>query len=543
MKSLKYHNKAIRQLGDLLLFTLVILQTGCNKFLSTQPQNVTPEQNFFVNATQLNNALTGVYDILTSTHLYGIDIWDTYGVPTDESFLNSTSTVTGVPEMNFTSSDPNIAGTWADLYTGINRANLLLENINKPVMDSASRAAIKGQALFLRGYYYFLLVSNWGDVPMPLHSTVSPDSVSIPRTDSKIVYSQIIQDMTAADSLVLPITSYGFGGRVSKTAVEGILARVCLYRAGMPFTDNHLPWFTQALYWSNKVINSGIHSLNPNYSQVFINHCQDIYDIKESMWEVEFYGTGNGNPYPQSGRIGNINGIACSDLNYGFSYGQVNAQAKLFNAYVDNTLLVSRDTRRDWSIAPYKLTTTNGLTSRVNWPITSVYNRNVAKWRREYEVGNNKQKNNTTINFGILRYSDVLLMKAEAENEVNGPDSAAYLAVNQVRRRAYGYPLTTVNAVSDLPTGLNYAAFQQAVYDERYRELCFEGLRRNDLIRWGTYYSTMKALANFITNSAPVAYHFAALSGNNIQQKNVLFPIPISEMSLNPGIGKQNVGW
>jgi len=429
------------------------------------------------------------------------------------------------------------------LYIGINRANLVLENIDKPAMDSARRSIIKGQALFLRAYYYFLLVSNWGDVPMPLHSTSSPDSVNVPRVDSKIVYNQIIQDMTLADSLVLPITSYGFGGRVSKTCVEGILARVCLYRAGFPFADNHLQWFTQSLYWSDKVINSGIHSLNSSFSQVFINFCQTIYDIKESIWEVEFYGTGNGNPYPQAGRIGNINGIACSDLSYGFCYGQVNVQANLFNAFVDNTLLVSRDNRRDWSIAPYKLVTTNNTTSRVNWPISSIYNRNAAKWRREYEIGNNKQKNNTSINFSILRYSDVLLMKAEAENEVNGPNFAAYLALNQVRRRAYGFPLKINNSVSDLPANLGYSAFQQAVYDERYRELCFEGLRRNDLIRWGIYIPTMKALANLISNSAPSSYHFAALAGNNIQQRNVLFPIPISEMSLNPGIGKQNVGW
>ena len=539
-------NKNTMKLGKNLILAAILIQlSACNKFLDTQPQNVTPVSNYYTTAAQLNAALTGVYDMLASANVYGSAIWDAYGVATDESFYTVSTTQTGPQLMSFTASDPNIAGTWTDLYNGINRANVLLDNINKPVMDSASRGVIKGQALFLRAYYYFLLVSNWGDVPMPLNSTTSPDSVSAARVDAKIVYNQIIADMTAADSLVQTATYYGFGGRVSQTTVEGILARVCLYRAGFPFTDDHSTWFAQSLYWSNKVINSGIHSLNPSYSQVFINHCQDIYDIKESMWEVEFFGTGTGNPYPQPGRVGNLNGIACTNLTLGYCYGYVSVQAKLFNAFADNTLLTSRDTRRDWAIAPYKLVTNaSGVTTRTNWTAAAIYNRNDGKWRREYEISSNKQKNQTSINFPILRYADVLLMKAEAENEVNnGPLQADYDAVNQVRRRAYGYRTDSANAISDIPAGLTYSTFQQAVYNERYRELCFEGLRRNDLIRWGSYISTMKALATQVALTAPAGFVYAATAANNIQQKNVLFPIPISEMSLNPGIGKQNAGW
>ena len=539
----KYHKIMFDYIGNLILPFILILLVGCNKFTDTLPQNVKAESDYYSTATELSNALTGVYGILASTNVYGDAMWNAYSAATDESYYTNTN-ATGPQLMNFTSSDPTIASTWTQLYSGINRANLVLENINKPIMDSASRSVIKGQALFLRAYYYFLLVSNWGDVPMRLHSTTSPDSVSFPRTDSKIVYNQIVNDMTIADSLVQTATYYGFAGRVSKTTVEGILARVCLYRAGFPFTDDHSSWFAQSLFWSNKAINSGIHSLNPSYSQVFINHCQGIYDIKESMWEVEFYGTGNGNPYPQTGAVGVLNGISCSDLILGVCFARISTQAKLFNSFVDNSSLTSRDTRRDWAIAPYSLKTTNGVTTRVAWPINSIYNRNDAKWRREYESGNNKQKNYSIINFPLLRFADILLMKAEAENEVNnGPNAAAYVCINQVRRRAYGFPLNTANVVSDLPAGLDYAAFQQKVYDERFRELCFEALRRNDLIRWGIYIPTMKALANLVSTTASAGFQSAALAANNIQQKNVLFPIPINEMSLNPTIGQQNVGW
>ncbi len=540
-RNIGFNNKYRKWIGSLSMIALILQLVSCNKFLDTQPQNVTAESNFYANATQLNNALTGVYGILASANVYGDNIWDALSVATDESYYTVSTTISGVQLMNFTSSESSIANTWADLYIGINRANLVLENINKPVMDSTSRATIQGQALFLRAYYYFLLVSNWGDVPLKLRSSISPDSISCPRTDAKIVYDQIVRDMTTADSLVLPATSYGFGGRVSKTTVEGILARVCLHRAGL-FTagfstiDDRATWFAQSLYWSRKVINSGIHSLNPSYSQVFINHCQNLYDIKESMWEVMFYGTGNGNPYPQNGRVGNNSGIKCNDLVYGYSYGFIAAQSKLYTSFA-----AADSFRRDWCIAPFSLSTTNGVTTKVPFSATAIYTRYNGKWRREYELGNNKQKNNTSINYPLLRYADVLLMYAEAANEVNGaPTDSAYWAINQVRRRAYKYPLNTPNVKCDIATGLSDQEFRLAVQDERYRELCFEALRRNDLIRWGKYISTMKTMAQQMPAGASV---MAATAANNIQQKNILFPIPIGELSLNPGIGKQNAGW
>jgi len=546
MKNINLNKKKGRFYSNLLILALLLQLLSCNKFLDTQPQNVTAVSNYFTTATQLNNALTGVYDILATSNVYGDAMWDAFSVATDESYYTVSTTISGPQILNFTSSESSIANTWSDLYTGINRANLVLENIDKPVMDSASRATIKGQALFLRAYYYFLLVSNWGDVPLKLHSTNSPDSISISRKKDTTVYNQIIGDMIAADSLVQPATFYNYAGRITNTTVEGILARVCLYRAGL-FTagfskiDDRAIWFANSLYWSSKVINSGIHTLNPSYSQVFINHCQDVYDVnyKESMWEVEFYGTGNGNPYPQSGRVGNISGIKCTDLSMGYSYGYIDAQSKLYNSFA-----VGDSFRRDWSIAPYHLDTVlggGGVVTQVRWTATSIYTRNNGKWRREFENGNNKQKNGTSINYPLLRYADVLLMYAEAANEVNGhPTDSAYLAVNQVRRRAYKLPLATTNVKYDLKGGLSYQSFQDSIRNERYKELCFEALRRNDLIRWGKYLSTMQDMAN---NMPAGASAMAAVAANNIQPKNVLFPIPINELSLNPGIGKQNAGW
>ena len=142
-----------------------------------------------------------------------------------------------------------------------------------------------------------------------------------------------------------------------------------------------------------------------------------------------------------------------------------------------------------------------------------------------------------------MRYSDVLLMKAEAINATDGPTDVAYEAVNQVRRRAYGKPLDTPDATCDLPSGLSKEEFQQAVEDERFREFCFEGIRKWDLIRWGIYVETMQDLAADVMATAPEdIYQYCARAGNNTTERNVLFPIPNTELTVNK-LMTQNPGW
>jgi hypothetical protein len=132
-------------------------------------------------------------------------------------------------------------------------------------------------------------------------------------------------------------------------------------------------------------------------------------------------------------------------------------------------------------------------------------------------------------------------MFAEAENQVNGPTIDAYEAVNMVRRRGYGFPIGAPNATSDLAPGLSKQEFQQAIEDERSRELCFEALRREDLVRWGKFVSSMNAVGiDMATNGGGNA--FAGLGGKNVSDKHLLFPIPSGEMALNKKM-VQNPGW
>jgi len=518
MKFLKY-----------LTIISVITLTSCSNFLDTKPTDSLSPDFYYKTEDELNNALTGVYDVLGQASVYGDAMFNQLGAASDESYYARNNQSTGPMVLNYDASDINVRDLWRSLYQGIQRANLLLANIDKPEMDETKRNAVKGEVLFLRGYYHFLLVSNWGDVPLITEVTSSVNDTDIPRTPAKDVYTQIISDMETAEGLVKNISDIGFSGRVSKTAVQGILARVNLYMAGYPVQD--VSKYADALSWAKKVVSGvdGAHSLNPDYKQIFINYAQDKYDINESIWEVEFWGNRIGNAYQESGRVGNTNGILCGDMNEGYSYGFIGATPKLFNLYE------ATDSRRDWAIAPYKYVAQTS--EKLNWKPEEIFQRNMGKFRREYELIE-KQKNFTPQNFPILRYADVLLMLAEAENEVNGPSDLAHDMINQVRTRANATPFTASNN----NRFTNKEDFRAEIQDERARELCFEALRIPDLRRWGIYVSEMKEVAAEITSDAPAGFKYSAIAGNNMGERHILFPIPLYEMSLNKAL-VQNKGW
>jgi hypothetical protein len=660
----------MKKIISLTLALLCIGMISCKKFLDTTPVDQLEQVDYYNTAAKLNSALAGVYQPLTTAGIYGDNMFDELGGPTDEGFYARSAQTTDMEVYNFDYGNANLSAYWTQIYKGIERANILIQNINVAPMDATARQQILGETLFLRGYYYYLLVTSFGAVPLKTVPTPSVNAVNIPCTPAKQVYAQILADMQSAEGKVATATTLGAGSHVSKTTVEGILARVCLSMAGYPLNDDSK--YADALAWAQKVQASGEHTLNPNYKQIFINLAQDIYDVKESMWEVDNKGTG-ADGMGNVNRLGNTNGIALS-VNYntiGYSYGFIDATLKLYNLYEPG------DLRRDWNIAQFSYNSATTPVSYTYFTPAQIYNRNSGKYRREYELSAVKAKNYTPINFPILRYSDVLLMIAEAENHINGPDQVAYDAINQVRRRGFGLnPSTPVASVSVLNTitlattgntgylatvpdvqvsfiggggtgatgsasvgtngkvsgiailspgsgytapptvvvgtpwaagtaytagtqivsggklytvttagtstataptqtsgtssasstgavftyagvaatatvtvatstvdlaGLSQADFQQAVEDERARELCYEAWRKFDLIRWGTWVQTMNALANEMKADAG-SFAYGALAGSNITNRNLLYPIPASEITVNSA-ATQNPGW
>lgn len=520
--------------------------SSCKKFLDTKPTDFIAPETYYSTEAELNTALIGVYDVLGQQSMYGNGLFNQLAACSDESFYNRSAQTTGVMVNVYDYSNADVSDFWTSAYQGIERANMLIANIDKPKMDETKRKNILAQAKFLRGYYYYLLVISFGDVPLKLTPQASVQDVNVPRTPAKEVYNQILADMKEAEANLNTVTANGVPSYISKTGCQGILARVCLSMAGYPVNDNAK--YAEALIWAQKVESSGEHILrttydaaitNSSYSQVFINMTQDKYDIKESIWEVEFWGNRT-DAYLESGRVGNVNGIQFTGDadSIGYSYGFHNTTLRHFNRYGNG------DKRRDWAIAPYRYTNVTTTPTRANWNASQIYNRNMGKWRRSYEILTPKHKNYTPENFPLLRYSDVLLMIAEAENEVNGPTGTAYNALNQVRRRGYELPINSVNATADAPAGMSKDAFRTYIQEERARELCFEALRKNDLIRWGIYVQRMNDVGNEMDNAtANPNFRFGAMGGKNVTQRDLLFPIPAAEMNINKAIKENNPGW
>ncbi|WP_207514083.1 RagB/SusD family nutrient uptake outer membrane protein [Longitalea luteola] len=506
-----------------LLAGALVLAGSCKKFLDKKPPFLVPE-NYYSNEKEVTAALAGVYDILSQETMWGGQIPIRHNATTDESFFSYTSFPTGPFRYNYDPSDTYITTLWRNLYVGIERANTLLANMHEAEdMSDEKKAIVRGEALFLRAFYYFTLVQYYGDVPLKLTQSTSVNNVDIARTPASEVYAQIIADMKEAETLVKTATQIGSSGQISKSTVRGILARVYLTMAGAPLHDTEK--FKDAREWALKVKESGEHMLNPDYKQIFINESKDIEDFKECIWEAECYGTNN-DAFREGGRIGNENGVLCRSTNtdvVGYAYGFNSTTWKLYYLYEP------ADVRRDWAISTYTL---NADGVKTTLAANNIYGRNVAKWRREYEVASPKNKNYTPTNFPMLRYADVLLMLAEAENEVTGATPLAHEALNLVRHRA-GLSDTTITSRED---------FRQEVRDERARELCFEGLRKPDLIRWGIFVETMHDAADEIKTRATSTYSYAAVNAGNVTERHLLYPIPLIEMSLNKKM-VQNPYW
>lgn len=523
--------------------------SGCS-FLDLEPSDFVNNGEYYKTEADLQAALNGIYSELASGNLYKSYFIARAGLDADQGFQQRDGDAKTLGEYYVVATDIKVLSIWQTLYRGINNANILLENVDNEAIDIEpdARRRIKAETLFLRAYYYFLLVQNWGDVPYITVPTegARPEDVQVARTPALDVYDRIIKDMNDALPYVADIDELGYGGKISRSAVHGILARVHLYVAGEPY--NRTEDYEQAREHARAVIESGKHRLNPDFQQIFINYAQDKYDIGESIWEVEFYGNGTGLYAQLGGYVGGANGIRNSSEknNVGYTYDYMNATKYAYDLY--KQVGTKMDVRRDLTIAPFKYSTPSGSTvndapNKVAWKSTEIFNRNAGKFRREYEILLPKHKSYTPQNFPLLRYSDVLLMFAEADNEVKkGPSAEAYEAVNQVVRRAYGEDPMTPNATYDW-AGMDYEAFKSEIRNERGRELCFEALRKRDLVRWGVFMSQMKrCLAD-----AQAAPNFgdrnhAIDTFSNASERDVLWPIPSYEMGLNPKL-TQNTGW
>ncbi len=287
-----------------------LLFSSCDDFLEKEPDFLSPD-NYYNTSEQVEAALDGVYNRLIDPNgrMYSKALYSYFAI-SDEAFYKNIS-INNIRVMQFDAGNLDIGRFWEVLYEGVSRANYLLAYTDESVLDTPEKKAMKGEALFLRGYYYFLLTSYFGEVPLKLTPTVSPNEKPKGKASLAEVYARIEKDMRDAEELVLDIDQLGTNERVSKTAVQAVLARVYLKMAGYPLNDQSR--YGDALTYADKVVKSARHSLNRDYKQIFINHSQDINDPRECIWEVGMYGNKIGSE-DLAGSVGVENGILCRDI-------------------------------------------------------------------------------------------------------------------------------------------------------------------------------------------------------------------------------------
>ncbi|RAV30213.1 RagB/SusD family nutrient uptake outer membrane protein [Sinomicrobium soli] len=519
------------------IFSLLFIP-GCDDKLDIPPQDGIGSGTLYQSEAGALAGLMGIYSRIVRAYRESVINAMYPSAGTDEAFENRTEN-RSILENSFTSSQGDVLSAWTLLYEGVNAANVMMVELqNSAALSESVKEAYTAEARFVRAYLYFDLQKNFGGVegiPVPDETTLKQ---LLPRTKGVEVYDKIIADLEYAEAH-LPSIQEATPGRASKEAAQALLARVCLYRAGSPFTNDG-DYYTKARDWAKKVMDNEYFELNSSYEDVFNKLAKEEYDTREVLFQIAFY-YGN-QDQNQSSKLGSAMGMKVDDeACHNRGYGLVSATISLTSAYRNDPT----DERGLWNTSPFYIPTNNDcefatMFNQFQYP--------ASKYRRLLEDGG-------TGSYGphhwpVVRFSDVLLMYAEAENELNPGSELALNAVNEVRERAHATPLETIS--------------KELIQEERRLELCFEGFRRYDLIRWGIFQekvdetmAAMQAADNSENTDWPLYgtgdpesrtnslnglnYYFDAYN-NYEDNKHQLLPIPEQEIGANDLI-KQNPNW
>lgn len=479
------------------------LISSCSKYLTETPQAAFSQQAAFGNVSLATDVVMGVYAKLTGDSGYGIRVSMYYPYDNDEMLgaPNSTAALDGdrrdISRYGATASNAQIESPFEGLYTGIERANICIKYI--PLMPqytsgtTADQAALKrllGEVLTLRAQFYFELIRNWGDLPAQFVPSADMPTLVIPKTDRDVIYDHLLNDLLTAEPLLPWRTDAGVtrDERITKGVAKGLRARLALFRGGYALRNDskiverrtdYLKYYQIAKDECADVIASNAHSLNPSYQALWKNYvCAHTLDPNgEIMFEVAMAG-GSG---ISDSKLGYYNGPRLTNAASAATTGTI-------TTYGNSTLLVlptyfysfdPNDTRRDVTIAPYYF---NLDGSKVLQKLVGMFD---GKFRRDW-ISNPSFNTSSSfltqyfgLNWPILRYSDILLMYAEADNEINvtGPSANGIAYFNLVRNRGFGGAATGT-------TPTTHDAFFTAIQNERYFEFGGEGIRKFDLIRW-----------------------------------------------------------
>lgn len=504
----------------IFLMCAVALATGsCKKWLvrvDNDPTNLSPD-NYYTLPGHADAAIAAAY---AQTRFIGsgagifANNFSMLEMPTGTARTETgqNTDLNNLLGLSYNGDNVFVANWWNGLYSVIAQTNLVLDKVPGIKMDDGKKKQVLGEAQFLRAWSYFYLVRLYGDVPLLTTSIfqATDPRVYSPRTTKDSIYAQVIADLKAAETSGLSWTDAG--GRASLGAVKSLLAEVYLTMAGYPMNKG-TAYYQLAADKANEVITSGNFSLFSDYMSL---HDESKENVGEQIFEIQYLGGVANNPN-QGILLPNFKDISA----FGTEIGSTVPTTRFYNSFEAGDL---RTVDRQGFFYTSYYSGGNGALISLGAPYIF----------KHFDIPANGTagKDGTAtsgLNWMNLRYAQVLLTYAEAQNEAGGPTQPALDALKAIRTRA-GL------ATGDL-SSFTQASFRTAVWKERWHELCYEGVTWFDMVR-------LKKAYNEATNSfEDFVGHKLPESGAVLAEKHLLFPLPTIEMQNNPNLRPQNTGY
>lgn len=594
-------NKLVYVLGALLSMGVV----SCD--LTEKPTSFYEMDTYFTTADKAKMAVIGIYDCLAAEGSYGQYVMP-FASSDDMYMVRGTATGDGtrrdISHYALTSSNTWVASVWNYIYEGIDRANTAIAGIEKmpDYENSDELRELVAQARFLRAFLAFDLVRYWGDVPFKTTSTGSFGDTAQPRTEREKIYDQIIIDLDFAKIHLKPGNEVASSEVPCRGAARALLMRVYLQRAGYsldrttrtltrPDDATRKNYFDAVIEEWKAFGTEGYHNFyGAGYEELFKNYSKLVLNNQESLWEIAF--EPNNGQKDNAGYWATYNGplVDAPDAGSGVAnqnfFGRANAFFIVLPYWGD--FYDDNDVRRDVNFVDYVYRWVKKDKAQVKMSVCQEISKNMyrypGKWRREWMAPGFVDPNHTGVNYCPLRYADVVLMAAEAYNEINDTPKAWEL-LNDVRARAHATEINSSNYASlmkapkvyDLPfisDGDEAGKFRTALYWERAFETAYEGQRKFDLIRWGVLGDALRAAQTYIEgweeganlfkdvdkNGKPTKLEEGEspavwdpvvwatqnyVAGHNfVDGKHELLPIPLAEIQSNAQLnGENNPGY
>ncbi len=536
-------------LSYIIITVVMISTTGCLKQLDTLPYSFNTVDKLYTSADGAELGITGCYNVINAETVQGTAWAGTFNATTPQILNGGTDEVVtrnGIIDPNwapfgnatFTQQNPKLRDEWFAFFAGINRTNYLLESIDAISMDENRKSEIKGEAHFLRAFYYYYLVSQFGALPV---YTTSDQSASSQRESVEQVYGLIISDLKYAYDNLDDRAS--IQGRANKWSAAGYLTKVYTYLASMKknnvgenlgFELNSFAWvdadamYNQALVVSNDIISSGSFKLTEHYDYLFRETTEQAKS-EESLFSM----LGSKNVSAGNYNLTLFWQIPVGAPSAGGGYGWLRPVGELFYRY-DST-----DVRRGHNITQALFTenpTENieGSTYYIPNPCNDPLEENLCVGKFRYRAASEKQISNAWSDgdISLLRYADILLLNAEARYFTND-EAGAREKLKEVRTRI----ATDDTNLQELTSKYYRADFVTELLESRSRELCFEGWRRIDLVRFGIIDETIAALSDDLG----IWNIIVPVLQSNWKTYKMWLPIPQSEIDLSPI--EQNPGY